>query len=226
MSDHWNSPVHPECTLTTGGTRAVNRVFCIAKNYEEHAREMGGEVDRQAPFHFQKSFDSVVFGPTVRYPGMTENLHHEVELVAMLGRGGDCLSLAEAEAAIFGYAVGIDFTRRDRQAEAKEKGRPWEIGKSFDESAVVGRVTPKSELGLLTQGAIRLTVNDRLVQSGDLSQMAYQTVELIAYLSTLQTLKAGDLIFTGTPSGVGAVGPGDRLWAEVEGLSPLSFELI
>lgn len=225
MSQNWNSPAHPECTLSTGGSRPVNRVFCIAKNYEDHAREMGGEVDRQAPFHFQKSFDSVVFGPVVAYPSQTENLHHEVELVAMLGAGGDALSVEAATDAIFGYAVGLDFTRRDRQAEAKDKGRPWEIGKSFDQSAVLGVVTPKTHCGVLTQGAIRLQVNGQQVQCGDLSQMAYQTAELIAYLSTLQTLKPGDLIFTGTPAGVGAVHRGDRLVAEVEGLTPLSIEI-
>ena len=116
----------------------MNRVFCIAKNYEEHAKEMGGEVDRKAPFHFQKSFDALTFGPEVRYPTQTDDLHHEVELVAVLGQGGRHLSLKDAEATIFGYAVGLDFTRRDRQAEAKEKGRPWEIAKNFDDAGVIG----------------------------------------------------------------------------------------
>lgn len=222
----WNSPTHPALQTTTGETRYINRVFCIAKNYEAHAQEMGGEVDREAPFHFQKSFDSVTFGPNVRYPSQTSNLHHEVELVAVLGSGGDRLSVTAAEHAIYGYAVGIDFTRRDRQAEAKEKGRPWEIGKSFDDAAVLGVVTPKSVSGLLTSGSIALTVNGALRQQGDLSQMAYQTAELIAYLSSLQTLKAGDLIYTGTPAGVGAVVPGDVFRAEIDGLVPLEFSLV
>lgn len=226
MTMQWNSPIHPEFTTTRGDTASINRVFCIAKNYAEHAREMGAEVDREAPFHFQKSFDAVVFGPTVRYPRQTTNLHHEVELVAVLGQGGDQLSLADAEAAIYGYAVGIDFTRRDRQAEAKEKGRPWEIGKSFDDAAVLGVVTPKADCGLLAQGAITLDVNGERRQSGDLAQMAFQTVELIAYLSTLQTLKPGDVVFTGTPSGVGAVVAGDHFRAEIHGLTPLEFSLV
>jgi fumarylpyruvate hydrolase len=222
----WNSPTHPVFQTTTGETGYVNRVFCIAKNYEEHAREMGGEVDRDAPFHFQKSFDSVAFGPTVRYPSQTSNLHHEVELVAILGSGGDRLSVTEAEQAIYGYAVGIDFTRRDRQAEAKDKGRPWEIGKSFDDAAVLGVVTPRSVSGVLTTGSIALTVNGIVRQHGDLSQMAYQTAELIAYLSGLQTMKAGDLIYTGTPAGVGSVDPGDVFYAEIDGLAPLEFRLV
>ena len=222
----WNSPTHPALITTTGETRFVNRVFCIAKNYEEHAREMGAEVDRETPFHFQKSFDSVVFGPEVRYPRQTSNLHHEVELVAVLGSGGDNLSLAEAEAAIYGYAVGIDFPRRDRQAEAKDKGRPWEIGKSFDDAAVLGVVTPKSVIGLLTEGAITLEVNSTLRQQGNLSQMAYQTVELVAFLSRLQTLKPGDLVYTGTPAGVAAVSAGDAFRAEIAGLEPLQFSLV
>ena len=222
----WNSPVHPAFQTTTGETGYINRVFCIAKNYAEPAREMRGEVDRDAPFHFQKSFDSVTFGPTVRYPSQTSNLHHEVELVAILGSGGDRLSVTEAEQAIYGYAVGIDFTRRDRQAEAKDKGRPWEIGKSFDDAAVLGVVTPKTVSGLLTSGSIALSVNGVVRQHGDLSQMAYQTAELIAYLSGLQTMKAGDLIYTGTPAGVGSVDPGDVFCAQIDGLTPLEFRLV
>ena len=187
---------------------------------------MGGEVDRKAPFHFQKSFDALTFGPEVRYPSHTDDLHHEVELVAVLGHGGTNLSLEEAQSAIFGYAVGLDFTRRDRQAEAKEKGRPWEIAKNFDDAGVMGRVTPKSELPAMENAVITLDVNDQRRQAGNINQMAYNTTELIAFLSTLQELKAGDLIFTGTPSGVGAVTRGDHLVGRIDGLEDLAIQLV
>lgn len=223
---NWNSPAHPEFLTTDNRRLPVNRIFCIAKNYEEHAKEMDGEVDRKAPFHFQKSFDALTFGPNVRYPSHTGDLHHEVELVAVLGKGGTNLSLEEAQSVIFGYAVGLDFTRRDRQAEAKEKGRPWEIGKNFDDAGVIGRVTPKSELSMMENAAITLSVNDQLRQAGNINQMAYNTTELIAFLSTLQELKAGDLVFTGTPSGVGAVTRGDHLVGQVDGLENLAVQLV
>ena len=223
---NWNSPAHPEFLTTDNRRLPVNRIFCIAKNYEEHAKEMDAEVDRKAPFHFQKSFDALTFGPNVRYPSHTDDLHHEVELVAVLGKGGTNLSLEEAQSVIFGYAVGLDFTRRDRQAEVKEKGRPWEIGKNFDDAGVIGRVTPKSELSMMENAAITLNVNDQLRQAGNINQMAYNTTELIAFLSTLQELKAGDLIFTGTPSGVGAVTRGDHLVGQVDGLESLAIQLV
>ena len=226
MSMNWNSPDHPEFLTTDNRRLPVNRIFCIAKNYEEHAKEMGGEVDRKAPFHFQKSFDALTFGPEVRYPSHTDDLHHEVELVAVLGQGGTDLSLEEAQAVIFGYAVGLDFTRRDRQAEAKEKGRPWEIAKNFDDAGVMGRVTPKSELPAMEDKKITLDVNDQRRQAGNINQMAYNTTELIAFLSTLQELKAGDLIFTGTPSGVGAVTHGDHLVGRIDGLEDLAIQLV
>jgi len=223
---NWNSPTHPECLTTDGRRLPVNRVFCIAKNYEEHAKEMGGEVDRKAPFYFQKSFDALTFGPEVRYPSQTNDLHHEVELVAVLGQGGRHLSLKDAEALIFGYAVGLDFTRRDRQAEAKEKGRPWEIAKNFDDAGVIGVVTPKTETGLMEHAAISLDVNGETRQSGDIHQMACNTSELITFLSTLQELKAGDLVFTGTPSGVGPVVRGDHLVGKIDGLTDLRMTLV
>lgn len=223
---NWNSPMHPEFLTTDGRRLPVNRLFCIAKNYEEHAKEMGGGVDRKAPFHFQKSFDALTFGPEVRYPSQTDDLHHEVELVVVLGQGGRHLSLNDAEAKIFGYAVGLDFTRRDRQAEAKEKGRPWEIAKNFDDAGVIGLVTPKTETGLMERAAISLDVNGETRQSGDIHHMVHNTIELITFLSTLQELKAGDLIFTGTPSGVGAVVRDDHLVGKIEGLMDLHMTLI
>ena len=226
MSMNWNSPAHPEFLTTDSRRLPVNRIFCIAKNYEEHAKEMGGEVDRKAPFHFQKSFDALTFGPHVRYPSHTDDLHHEVELVAVLGQAGTNLSPKEAESIIFGYAVGLDFTRRDRQAEAKEKGLPWEIGKNFDDAGVMGVVTPKSESLVMENAAITLDVNNQQRQAGNINQMAYSTTELIAFLSTLQELKAGDLIFTGTPSGVAAVTRGDHLVGRIDGLEDLAIQVI
>ena len=226
MSMNWISPAHPEFLTTDNRCLPVNRIFCIAKNYEEHAKEMGGEVDRKAPFHFQKSFDALTFGPNVRYPSYTDVLHHEVELIAVLGKGGSNLSSEEAQSVIFGYAVGLDFTRRDRQAEAKEKGRPWEMGKNFDHAAVMGVVTPKAQCSVLENAAITLDVNHQQRQAGDINQMAYNTTELIVFLSTLQELKAGDLIFTGTPSGVAAVTRGDHLVGRIDGLEDLAIQVI
>ncbi len=223
---NWNSPLHPEFSTTDNRRFSVNRVFCIAKNYEEHAKEMGGEVDRESPSFFQKSFDAVTFEPNVRYPTHTEDLHHEVELVVVVGRGGFNLSLEDAEAVVFGYAVGLDFTRRDRQTEAKAKGRPWEVAKNFDDSGAVGIVTPKTDIGLIHDAVITLEVNGEIRQSGDIKQMAYNVTELIAFLSTLQELKAGDLIYTGTPSGVGRVLRGDRLVGKIDGLVDLDICLV
>ncbi len=223
---NWNSPLHPEFLTTDGRRFSVNRVFCIAKNYEEHAKEMGGEVDRKSPVYFQKSFDAVTFEQNVRYPTHTDDLHHEVELVVVVGKGGRNLSLGDAETVIFGYAVGIDFTRRDRQTEAKEKGRPWEVAKNFDDSGAMGIVTPKMEIGLMRDAVITLEVNGEMRQSGDIKQMAYNVAELLAFLSTLQELKAGDLIYTGTPSGVGRVIRGDCLVGKVDGLVDLNISLI
>lgn len=225
MITHWNSPQHPLCSFTDGSRAPVNRVFCIAKNYEAHAIEMGGEVDRQAPFHFQKSFDAVTFGPDVCYPSQTSDLHHEVELVVMLKDGGRDLSVPEARGLIVGYAVGIDFTRRDRQAEAKQQGRPWEIGKNFDQSAVLGVFSPAEAFAHRSDCAITLAVNGEDRQAGQIGQMVYSPEELIVHLSRLQTLKAGDLIFTGTPSGVGPVVVGDQIEAAITGLTPLSCVL-
>lgn len=222
----WNSPEHPEMTLTQGQTRPVNRIFCIAKNYEAHAREMGGEVDRAQPFHFQKSFDALSFGPAVHYPSHTEDLHHEVELVVVLGQGGRDVTPREAKDLVFGYACGIDFTRRDRQAEAKAAGRPWEMAKNFDDAAVLGVVAPVDDVGHLEAGAIQLSVNGAIRQQGDLNQMVYDVFELIAYVSRVQMLKPGDLIFTGTPSGVGAVERGDQLRCQIEGLPELSVHVV
>ena len=223
---NWNSPTHPEFLTTDDRRLPVNRVFCIAKNYEEHAKEMGGEVDRKAPFHFQKSFDALTFGPEVRYPTQTDDLHHEVELVVALASGGRDLTLAEAAACVYGYGVGIDFTRRDLQSIAKKHGRPWDTAKGFDQSAPLSALTPKANSAPSTDTPICLTVNDELRQSALLGQMIWSVAEIIEQLSRLFELKAGDIIYTGTPAGVAAVAKGDKLCGEIAGLNALNFDII
>lgn len=187
----------------------VRRIFCVGRNYAEHAAEMGNEVDREAPFYFTKSPAAVIgSGALVPYPPGTADFHHEMELVVVLGEGAE----------IFGYACGLDMTRRDLQAAAKDKRRPWDTGKDFDNSAVIGSIsrdfTPADQ-------PITLAVNGAQRQSGKLSDMVWSVPEIVAHLATLYRLEAGDVIFTGTPAGVGAVQPGDVIEGRIEGLSPV-----
>lgn len=210
----------------------VRRIFCVGRNYAEHAREMGAleqAEGREPPFFFMKPGDAVVSGEgeiTVSYPPLTKNLHHEVEMVVALRQGGANLTVEEAKAAIFGYAVGLDLTRRDIQAKAKEKGHPWDMGKGFDQSAVSGPILPMAQSGYLASGRIWLKVNGELRQSGDLSDMLWQVAETIANLSTSVRLAAGDLIYTGTPAGVGPLVPGDVLEGGVDGVGVLHAKII
>ena len=200
----------------------VRRIFCIARNYADHAHEMGGNPDREAPFFFTKPADAVtVPNGVMSYPPATANLHHEVELVVALASGGSEIAVEKANDHIFGYAVGLDMTRRDLQAAAKDKGQPWDMAKGFDQSAPVGAITHLNMTGVMAAGPIQLKVNGTLRQNGDLSQMIWSVPEIIAKLSTLVELSAGDLIFTGTPSGVGPVVAGDVLEAAIPGLEPL-----
>jgi fumarylpyruvate hydrolase len=204
----------------------VNRVYCVGRNYAAHAKEMGADPDREAPFFFSKPANAVMFnGRDIPYPSRTADLHHEVELVVALNKGGSRLSLDEARSAVFGYATGIDFTRRDLQAEAKDKGRPWDTAKGFDCSAPVSAITPSSETGTITAGSISLSVNGKPKQQGDISDLIWNVEEVIAELSTYYELQAGDLIFTGTPAGVGAVVVGDTIEAQIDGLQPLQLTL-
>lgn len=202
----------------------VRRIFCVGQNYADHAREMGSDPDRAPPFFFSKPSDAVAAnGSRLPFPPLTSDLHHEAELVVALGSGGAKIGAEQASAAIWGWTVGLDLTRRDLQSEAKKAGRPWDMAKGFDDSAPVGDLRP----GLPpSSGAISLAVNGELRQSGDLSQMIWSVPEIIANLSTYVTLAPGDLIFTGTPAGVGPIGRGDRLVASIDGLPPLeiSFE--
>lgn len=216
----------------TGSRFPVRRVFCVGRNYAEHAREMGA-ADQAAglepPFFFMKPGDAVVTGEgeiVVSYPPLTHNLHHEVELVVALGSGGANVTVDAAKAMIFGYSVGLDLTRRDIQARAKEKGHPWDMGKGFDQSAVSGVIQPAADIGHPASGRIWLSVNGQLRQEGDLDQMMWKVAEVIANLSTSVRLAAGDLIYTGTPAGVGPIVPGDLLEAGVDGVAGLRVRIV
>ncbi|MES3095191.1 fumarylacetoacetate hydrolase family protein [Sphingomonas aerolata] len=217
-------PVVTAPTIAIVGSAArfpVRRIFCVGQNYADHAREMGSDPDRQQPFFFTKPADAVVpGGGTLPYPSMTQDLHHEVELVVALGAGGQDIDAAEATAKIFGHAVGIDLTRRDMQAAAKAAGRPWDMAKGFDRSAPIGALTPGAPPAT---GAIGLTIDGEPRQSGDLSMMIWSVAEVIAALSRQVELAPGDLIFTGTPAGVGPILPGAQVRATITDLEPLEI---
>jgi fumarylpyruvate hydrolase len=199
----------------------VRRVYCVGRNYAEHAREMGGDPQRELPFFFSKPADALVpSGWRLPYPVKTSDLHHEVELVIALLKGGANIHAADAPSMIFGYAVGIDLTRRDLQAEAKKTGRPWDMAKGFDHSAPIGALTrglpPPS-------GSITLTVGDKVRQTGDLKDMIWSVAEIIAALSTYVELAPGDLIFTGTPAGVGPIQRGETVRGMIAGTEPIEI---
>ncbi|MFQ3622780.1 MAG: fumarylacetoacetate hydrolase family protein [Acetobacteraceae bacterium] len=200
----------------------VRRIWCVGRNYAEHAREMGHDPDREPPFFFAKPADAIVAsGSTLAYPMATADLHHEIELVVAIGRGGTEIDPDRALDHVYGYAVGLDMTRRDRQGEAKRLARPWECGKAFDASAPISALAPAERIGHPARGAITLAVNGTVRQSGDLAQQIWSVPETIAHLSRLVSLRPGDLIMTGTPAGVGAVLPGDRLEGRIEGIGEL-----
>jgi fumarylpyruvate hydrolase len=199
----------------------VRRIYCVGQNYADHAREMGNDPDRQPPFFFSKPADAVVAsGTELPFPPLTQDLHHEVELVLALGAGGSNIAAEAAEALVFGHAVGIDLTRRDLQAAAKKAGRPWDMAKGFDHSAPIGPLT----LGAPPASApITLSLDGEQRQSGDLADMIWSVAEIIATLSTYVELAAGDLIFTGTPAGVGPILPGQHLRGSIAGLAPVEI---
>jgi fumarylpyruvate hydrolase len=202
----------------------VGRIYCVGRNYAEHAREMGHDPDREPPFFFMKPANSIVqSGSTIPYPVQTKDVHHEIEMVVAIGKGGKDIPVAKALEHVWGYAVGLDMTRRDVQGEAKKMGRPWEMGKAFDESAPCSALKPASAIGHPAKGAIRVKVNGQLKQQGDLSQQIWNVQEQIAYLSKMITLQPGDLIFTGTPAGVGPVKAGDKLEGHVDGVGDLTI---
>lgn len=205
----------------------VNRVFCVGRNYAAHALEMGADPTREPPFFFAKPADAIHAGAHAEliYPPLTQDLHHEVELVVGLKSGGRNIPVEDALNHVFGAALGVEFTRRDIQAEAKKAGRPWEMGKGFDGSAVIGVMTEVDAVDLPQSGKITLQVNDVLRQTGDLSDMIWNIAETISALSQYLTLRAGDVIFTGTPEGVGPVVTGDHMQAKCGDLQPLTVEI-
>jgi fumarylpyruvate hydrolase len=204
----------------------VRRVYCIGRNYAAHAVEMGHDPDREPPFFFQKNADSLDPSGEFPYPPRTDDVHHEVEIAVMLGKGGRNIPVESALDHVYGYAIALDMTRRDLQAEAKKLARPWEIAKAFDHSAPVGPVIPASEIGHPASGAIRLVVNGETRQEGDLAQMIWKVPEMISYLSDYFELAAGDVILSGTPAGVGAVVRGDTMVAEVEEMGKLTVRVV
>ncbi|MEO8224509.1 MAG: fumarylacetoacetate hydrolase family protein [Gammaproteobacteria bacterium] len=204
----------------------VRRIYCVGQNYADHTREMGGDSSREPPFFFSKPADAVRVSPAeVPYPPETGNLHHEVELVIALASGGGNIDPAAALQWVFGYGVGIDLTRRDMQAAAKKAGRPWDMAKGFDASAPISNLMPAGRVGAIRNQSISLQVNGDLRQSGQVGAMIWSVPEIIAQLSRLVELKAGDLIFTGTPAGVGPVRPGDTLYAEIDGVGSLEVRI-
>ena len=204
----------------------LRRVYCVGRNYSEHAREMGHDPDREPPFFFSKPADAVVPAQgEVPYPPLTSDLHHEVELVVALSKGGKNIAPEEALNHVWGYTVGVDLTRRDLQATAKKMGRPWDFAKGFDHSAPSNALHPVSKVGHPAKGKIWLAVNGETRQVGDLSDQIWQVADVISYLSQSVELQPGDVIFTGTPSGVGAIAPGDEVSGGIEGIGEFRFTL-
>jgi fumarylpyruvate hydrolase len=217
--------VVPVVPIAGGRSFPVHRIYCVGRNYVEHAQEMG-HSGREPPFFFLKPADTalpVAEGETglMAYPSLTRSLHHEIELVVAIGRGGRDIALAEAREHVWGYAIGLDMTRRDLQNDMKKQGRPWCIGKAFEQSAPIGPIHPIAHTGRLLKGAITLTVNGEPRQKGDLSQLIWSVDEIIAHLSSAWLLQPGDLIYSGTPAGVGAVQRGDLMEGAIEGLGAL-----
>lgn len=223
-------PAAPVIVPTSDGRGfPVHRIYCVGRNYVDHAIEMGA-TGREPPFFFMKPADAVV--PVadgavghIPYPSQTQNLHHEAELVVAIGTGGANIPVEQAVRHIFGYACGLDMTRRDLQNEMKKQGRPWDIGKSYDQSAPIGAIHPISATGELLKGAIQLSVNGQVRQQADVSQLIWSVSETIAVLSQAWLLQPGDLIYTGTPAGVGAVVRGDRMEMRIDGLGGLAVQV-
>ncbi len=229
MSFVFNPPATVSVPVAGGGDFPVHRIYCVGRNYAEHAVEMGF-TGREPPFFFLKPADALVpvaEGQTgqIDYPTLTANLHHEIELVVAIGSGGSGIKAADAAAHIWGYAVGLDMTRRDLQTEMKKQGRPWCIGKAFEQSAPIGPIHARSQTGELTQGSISLAVNGAARQKADLKDLIWNVNETIEHLSAAWTLQPGDLIFTGTPAGVGAVQRGELMEGQIDGLGTLKVQV-
>ena len=205
----------------------VHRIYCVGRNYAEHSIEMGHDPTREEPFFFQKNPDSlIVGGGEFPYPSRSKDVHHEIELVVAIGKGGADIPVGTALDHVFGYAVGFDMTRRDLQGVAKKAGRPWEVGKAFDASAPCTEVVPAATIGHPSSGAIWVKVNGQMRQNGDLNEMIWKVPEMISYLSGLFRLQPGDLIFSGTPAGVGAVQRGDVMEGGVAGVAEITVKVV
>lgn len=215
----------PQPSVAVAGSEdrlPVRRIFCVGRNYAAHAREMGKDPDRDPPFFFTKPADAVVdSGQNVPYPPDTENFHFEAELVVVIGTGGRDISQDQALSHVWGYAVGNDLTRRDLQLAAREQGRPWDWGKAFDHSAVIGPVHPVADVGHPASGAIRLSVNGQIKQDADIAELIWSVPEIVAIISRSVVLRPGDLIMTGTPAGVGPLVAGDLCRVEIAGLGAI-----
>lgn len=226
-------PPAPTPSVPVVGTEAqfpVHRIYCVGRNYEEHAKEMGF-TGREPPFFFMKPADAIVVAPPgattpLPYPSLTTNLHHEIELVVAIGKGGKNIAAADALSHIYGYAVGLDMTRRDLQNDMKKQGRPWSIGKGFDHSAPIGPITPAAQAGNVGKAGIWLQVNGVDRQRSNVAQLIWNIAETIEHLSAAWELQPGDLIYTGTPEGVGAVVTGDVLEGGVDGLGSIRLKLV
>jgi fumarylpyruvate hydrolase len=228
MSYEFAPPMAPTVEIAGGSARfPVHRIYCVGRNYAAHAREMGMDPEREPPFFFSKPADAVTAnGAGVPYPPRTSNLHHEIELVVAIGEGGRDIPVANALAHVFGYAVGNDLTRRDLQFAAREKGQPWDVSKGFDHSAPITAIRRVADVGHLARGAIWIEVNGEPRQRADLCEMIWSVPEIVSELSALFELKPGDLIFTGTPAGVGPVVRGDSLVGGIDGLDTLRNTIV
>lgn len=220
-------PATPSVAVAGSSARfPVRRVFCVGRNYAAHAREMGKDPDREPPFFFMKPADAVVAAQgVIPYPPATNDLHHEVEMVVALGSGGADIEAQDALSLVWGYGVGLDLTRRDMQAVAKEMSRPWDLAKGFDASAPCSALSPVSATGHPTDARIWLEVNGAVKQSGTLNEMIWSVAEVISHLSRFVTLAPGDLIFSGTPAGVASLQPGDRVRGVLDGVAEFNFEV-
>jgi fumarylpyruvate hydrolase len=230
MSEQFVIEAPPAPSIPVLGQRGrfpVHRIYCVGRNYAAHAREMGKDPDKEPPFFFLKPADAVVpEGGEVHYPPGTSNLHHEIELVVAVHRGGFQIPAQRALEHVFGYAVGLDMTRRDLQFQARDLGRPWDFGKAFDESAPITAIYPVSSHGHHSSGEITLAVNGEIKQKGDLADLIWNVADTMSFLSNYYRLQPGDLIFTGTPAGVGPVVRGDKLVGKIEGLGELHVNIV
>jgi len=230
MSKGYVIPAPPVPSLAVRGDERrfpVHRIYCVGRNYAAHAIEMGHDPDREPPFFFQKNPDTLIpSGSEFPYPDKSEDVHYELELVVALKSGGRDISVDDALDCVFGYGIGLDMTRRDLQGEAKKMGRPWDVGKAFDHSAPCSEIATAEAIGHPDAGAVWLRVNGEMRQEGDLNQMIWKVPEIIAYLSGLFTLAPGDLIYSGTPAGVGATVRGDTLHGGVAGVGELTISVV